>query len=41
MTRLSSWRMRMWTAKSIEKYEVDVLGEYHKVKKEKPPHELA
>ena len=31
----------MRTAKSIEKYEVDVLGEYHKVKKEKPPHELA
>ncbi len=31
----------MRTAKLIEKYEVDVLGEYHKVRKEKPPHELA
>lgn len=37
-----AWRgIGMRTAKSIEKYEVDVLGEYHKVKKEKPPHELA
>lgn len=36
------WRgIGMRTAKSIEKYEVDVLGDYHKVKKEKPPHELA
>ena len=31
----------MRTVKSVEKYEVDVLGGYHKVKKEKPPHELA
>lgn len=31
----------MRTAKHIEKYEVNVLGEYHKVNKEKPPHELA
>ena len=31
----------MRTAKLIEKYEVDVLGSYHKVKKEKPPHGLA
>lgn len=29
------------TAKLIEKYQVDVLGEYHKVSREKPPHELA
>ena len=29
------------TAKSIEKYQVDVLGSYYKVKKERPPHELA
>lgn len=35
------FRVSTMTAKSIEKYEVDVLGEYHKVKKEKPPHELA
>ena len=36
------WRgIGMRTAKGIEKYEVDVLGDYHKVKKEKPPHELA
>ena len=31
----------MRNAKLIEKYEVDVLGSYHKIKKEKPPHELA
>lgn len=29
------------TAKSFEKYQVDVLGNYYKVKKEKPPYELA
>lgn len=29
------------TAKLFEKYQVGILGEYHKVKKEKPPHELA
>ena len=31
----------MRNAKLIEKYEVDVLGSYHKIKKEKPTHELA
>ena len=34
-------RVSIKTGKLIEKYEVDVLGEYHKVKEEKPPHELA
>lgn len=29
------------TAKLFEKYTVDPLGNYYKVKKEKPPHELA
>ena len=29
------------TAKLFEKYQVEVLGDYHKVKKEKPPYELA
>lgn len=29
------------TARVFEKHEVDVLGEYHLVKGEKPPHELA
>lgn len=37
-----SWRgIGVRTAKSIEKYQVDVLGSYYKVKKERPPHELA
>lgn len=29
------------TSKVFEKYQVDVLGNYYKVKREKPPHELA
>ena len=37
-----SWRgIGVRTAKLIEKYQVDVLGSCHKVKREKPSHELA
>jgi CRISPR-associated endonuclease Csn1 len=37
-----SWRgIGIRTLKKFEKYSVDILGNYHKVKKEKPPYELA
>lgn len=36
-----SFRSGVQSAKVFEKYQVDVLGNYHKVKREKPPHELA
>lgn len=37
-----SWRgIGIRTLKKFEKYSVDVLGNYHRVKKETPPYELA